>query len=116
MVFHLIGLGLELYKVRMGSWAYPEMAWAKFGGVPLYSGFMYASVASYLCQAWRRMEVRLNHWQSAFWTMPLAVAIYLNFFTHHFFFDLRWVLTLLLLGFYLLQIFNQLILIASHID
>lgn len=25
-VFHLIGLALELYKVHMGSWSYPEEA------------------------------------------------------------------------------------------
>jgi uncharacterized membrane protein YoaT (DUF817 family) len=96
-VFHLIGLGLELYKVRMGSWAYPEQAWTKIGGVPLYSGFMYASVASYICQAWRRFELRLDYWPPGYWTIPLAAAVYLNFFTHHFWPDLRLVLTLLLL-------------------
>lgn len=61
-VFHLIGLALELYKVHMGSWSYPEEAITKFFGVPLYSGFMYASVASYMCQAWRRLELRLVNW------------------------------------------------------
>lgn len=58
-VFHLIGLALELYKVQMGSWSYPEEAITKFFGVPLYNGFMYARVASYMCQAWRRLELRL---------------------------------------------------------
>mgnify|MGYP000940143531 FL=1 len=91
-LFHLIGLGLELYKVHMGSWSYPETAWSKVGGVPLYSGFMYASVASYLCQAWRRLEVRLTDWPPAYWTVPLSAAIYFNFFTHHYVFDFRWLL------------------------
>jgi uncharacterized membrane protein YoaT (DUF817 family) len=45
-LFHIIGLILELYKVHMGSWSYPEEGWSKIQGVPLYSGFMYASVAS----------------------------------------------------------------------
>lgn len=45
--FHLLGLALELYKVRVGSWSYPGDAWSKVGGVPLYSGFMYAAVGSY---------------------------------------------------------------------
>lgn len=58
MLFHLIGLCLELYKVHMGSWSYPEAAVFKVGGVPLYSGFMYASVASYIVQAWRRFDLR----------------------------------------------------------
>ena len=43
-IFHLLGLVMELFKVHYGSWAYPEFAYLKIGGVPLYSGFMYASV------------------------------------------------------------------------
>ncbi len=95
-VFHLIGLTLEIYKVHMGSWAYNEEAWTKVFGVPLYSGFMYASVASYLCQAWRRLQVQLQGWPSHLWTVLLGLAIYLNFFTHHFIWDARWILTLVL--------------------
>jgi uncharacterized membrane protein YoaT (DUF817 family) len=95
-VFHLIGLALELYKVHMGSWTYPQDAYTKIGGVPLYSGFMYASVASYLCQAWRRLDVVLLRWPRSYWTVPLGAAIYLNFMTHHYIPDLRWELTALL--------------------
>lgn len=95
-VFHLIGLGLELYKVHMGSWSYPEAGWSKVFGVPLYSGFMYASVASYICQAWRRMELRMTGWPRAVFTVLLCAAIYFNFFTHHYIWDFRWVLTALL--------------------
>lgn len=91
-VFHVIGLALELFKTSQGSWSYPEDAWSKVGGVPLYSGFMYASVASYLCQAWRRLHVRLQGWPRLVWTGSLGVAIYLNFFTHHYAADLRWLL------------------------
>jgi uncharacterized membrane protein YoaT (DUF817 family) len=92
-VFHLIGLALEIFKVHMGSWSYPEAAYSKVLGVPLYSGFMYASVASYLCQAWRRLDVSLVRWPPCQMTVPLAAAIYFNFFTHHFLWDVRWVLT-----------------------
>ncbi len=49
-LFHLVGLALELFKVRTGSWTYPGEAFSKIGGVPLYSGFMYAAVGSYMCQ------------------------------------------------------------------
>src|SRR5690242_16098837 len=42
-LFHLLGLAMEIHKVRVGSWAYPDAAWTKVAGVPLYSGFMYAS-------------------------------------------------------------------------
>jgi uncharacterized membrane protein YoaT (DUF817 family) len=93
-LFHLIGLGLELFKVHMGSWAYPEEAWTKVGGVPLYSGFMYASVASYICQAWRRLALNLVHWPANYITYPIAIVIYLNFFTHHYILDLRWIIVI----------------------
>lgn len=89
-VFHIIGTMLELYKVHKGSWLYPMDGYVKLYGVPLYSGFMYASVASYMCQAWRRMDVRLERWPKARWTVPLGAAIYLNFITHHYIPDLRW--------------------------
>ncbi|RSL34983.1 DUF817 domain-containing protein [Salibacterium salarium] len=95
-VFHIIGLTLELYKVHMGSWAYPEEAWTKVFGVPLYSGFMYASVASYMCQAWRRLHLNLREWPVFLITVPLGAMIYLNFFTHHFIFDIRWILMIIL--------------------
>jgi uncharacterized membrane protein YoaT (DUF817 family) len=92
-VFHVIGIVLEIFKVHMGSWAYPEEGLTKIFGVPLYSGFMYASVASYMCQAWRRLHLRLHGWPHFGWTVTLGFAIYLNFFTHHFIFDVRWMLT-----------------------
>lgn len=92
-VFHLIGLALELFKVHMGSWSYDEEGYSKIFGVPLYSGFMYASVASYLCQAWRRLDISISGWPTAYLTVPLGAAIYLNFFTQHFLWDIRWVLT-----------------------
>ncbi len=31
-LFHIIGLALEIYKVHMGSWSYPEEAYSKFLG------------------------------------------------------------------------------------
>ncbi|AYC30077.1 DUF817 domain-containing protein [Paenisporosarcina cavernae] len=92
-LFHLIGLALELFKVHMGSWSYPNEGYTKFFGVPLYSGFMYASVASYLCQAWNRMNVQLLKWPPYYVVVPLTAAIYLNFFWHHFWLDIRWILS-----------------------
>ncbi|MBH0228897.1 DUF817 domain-containing protein [Halobacillus yeomjeoni] len=94
-VFHLIGLSLELYKVHMGSWSYPAEGWTKVYGVPLYSGFMYASVVSYMCQAWRRLQLQLIHWPSTWMVILLSCAIYFNFFTHHFIYDFRWELKLI---------------------
>ncbi len=60
--FHVLGMGLELFKTApgVGSWSYPEPALFKLGTVPLYSGFMYAAVASYMIQAWRLLRLRLT--------------------------------------------------------
>lgn len=87
-VFHAVGLALELFKIRMGSWSYPEQALTKVAGVPLYSGFMYAAVGSYICAAWRNLQLRLVNYRAVL-TALAATAVYLNFFTHHWLPDLR---------------------------
>jgi uncharacterized membrane protein YoaT (DUF817 family) len=94
--FHLVGLGLELFKVQVGSWQYPGDAVTKFAGVPLFAGFMYAAVGSYICQAWRRFDLRVSGYRPVLTTV-LALAIYANFFTHHWIVDLRIPIALLLL-------------------
>ena len=53
-VFHVVGTIMELFKTSHGSWAYPEANLIRLGGVPLFSGFMYACVGSYLARATRR--------------------------------------------------------------
>jgi len=96
-IFHVLGLSMELFKVHIGSWSYPEFAYTKFAGVPLYSGFMYASVASYLCQAWRRFDLQMVGWPPH-WPVRIAGAlIYLNFYSNHFIPDLRYLYGLLVL-------------------
>ncbi|MFG2606104.1 DUF817 domain-containing protein [Streptomyces sp. NPDC048514] len=92
-VCHVLGLLFELVKVRMGSWSYPEEAVTKIAGVPLYGGFMYAAVASYVCRARRLMRLRFTRYRAAA-TTAVAAAVYINFFTHHWMPDLRWPLAL----------------------
>ncbi len=92
LVFHAIGLCLELFKTHSGSWSYPDFAYTKIGGVPLYSGFLYSSVASYMCQAWRRFDLKLLHYPRAIIAFPFGILIYANFFTEHFIADLRFIL------------------------
>ena len=91
-VFHLLGLCLELFKTHpsIASWSYPEFAYSKIYGVPLYSGFMYAAVASYVVQAWRLFDLKLENYPSCWLSIPLAALISLNFFSHHFIGDFRW--------------------------
>ncbi len=92
--FHLLGLILELFKTHpsIGAWSYPEGGFFKIGTVPLYSGFMYAAVASYMCQAWRVLRLELEDYPPYWQSVPLALAIYGNFFTRHFVPDVRWLL------------------------
>ena len=99
-IFHLLGLIMELFKIHIGSWSYPESAYSKILGVPLYSGFMYASVASYLCQAWRRFDLQITNWPPHWITRILGTFIYINFFTDHFIYDMRYVIGLLVLYFF----------------
>lgn len=90
--FHAVGLALELHKVNVGSWSYPEEAVSKISGVPLYSGFMYASVASYICRAWHLFELRIRSWPKNALALAMGGLIYLNFFTNAYIYDIRWFL------------------------
>lgn len=95
-LFHIIGLVLELYKTSpmVGSWSYPEDAFFKIATVPLYSGFMYAAVGSYISQAWKIIKIELKD-PAPYWiTLVLGILIYLNFFTNHFIYDFRYFLIL----------------------
>ena len=44
---------MEVFKTAIGSWIYPEAVFLRIGGVPLFSGFMYAAVGSYIARIWR---------------------------------------------------------------
>lgn len=95
--FHAIGLILELYKVNRGSWSYPEFAYTKIANVPLYSGFMYASVASYVFQAYRVFGLEFTRMPKKAWVLVGVALIYLNFFTARTFGDNRiWIILSLL--------------------
>ena len=91
-LFHLIGMGLELFKTSpsIRSWSYPEPAFFHLKTVPLYSGFMYASVASYIMQSWRLMQLKITEFPPFYLAVGLCAAIYANFFTDHYIVDLRW--------------------------
>lgn len=92
LLFHVVGTLMELFKTAMGSWSYPEASLLRLGGVPLFSGFMYASIGSYIARAWRLFDFRFSRHPPFDVTVLLASAIYLNFFTHHFLPDARSVL------------------------
>ena len=89
LLFHLTGTAMELFKVNAGSWSYPEPALLKLWGVPLFSGFMYASVGSYIARVIRNFDMRFEPYPPFWATVLLAAAIYVNFFAHHFLPDVR---------------------------
>ncbi len=90
-LFHIIGLVLELYKTSpgVGSWSYPEDAFFKIATVPLYSGFMYAAIGSYISQAWKIFKLELTNYNHYLLSVLLCFLIYLNFFTNHYIYDFR---------------------------
>lgn len=82
LIFHAVGTAMELFKTSVGSWAYPEASLFHIGAVPLFSGFMYASVGSYLARVSRIFDMRYTAYPPLWATMLLAGAIYSNFFAH----------------------------------
>lgn len=90
LVYHVTGTVMEIFKVHMGSWAYPEPAIFQIAGVPLFSGFMYAAVGSFIARTIRIFDMRFTHYPPMWMTGALAVAIYVNFFSHHYLPDIRY--------------------------
>lgn len=93
-LFHVVGFAMEVFKTSasINSWTYQDFAYTKLFGVPLFTGFMYAAVGSYIVQAWRLLRLRIERHPPYWMAIVLAVLIYANFFTHHFIVDLRWYL------------------------
>ncbi len=101
LMFHIVGTAMEVFKTSIGSWTYPEASVLRVGGVPLFTGFMYAAIGSYLARVWRLFEFRFTHHPARAYLAVLSVGIYVNFFSHHFLPDIRWGLiaaTFLLFG------------------
>lgn len=95
-VFHVVATGMEVFKTSaaIGSWSYPGEFWIGIGNVPLFAGFMYSAVGSYIARVWRIFEFRFTHYPPRWPTILLVAGIYVNFFTHHFITDFRWWLLL----------------------
>ena len=89
LIFHIVGTVMELFKTAAGSWIYPEASVLHIGAVPLFSGFMYAAVGSYIARVWRIFDFRFTGYPARWTTWLLAAAIYVNFFAHHWLPDIR---------------------------
>lgn len=89
LVFHVVGTIMEIFKTAHGSWIYPEHNILRIGGVPLFSGFMYACIGSYIARIWRLFEIKFIRYPPSWTTWTLAILAYINFFTHHYIVDIR---------------------------
>jgi uncharacterized membrane protein YoaT (DUF817 family) len=89
LIYHLVGTVMEIFKTAVGSWIYPEPNFFRIMGVPLFSGFMYSCIGSYLCRVWRLFDFRFTRHPSRASLIALSVAAYANFFLDHFGIDLR---------------------------
>ena len=89
LLFHVVGTAMEVFKTSVGSWIYPEDAFFRIAGVPLFSGFMYASIGSYIARSWRLFDFRFTRHPPLWALYLLSIAIYVNFFAHHYAVDVR---------------------------
>ncbi len=102
MLFHLVGFVMEAFKVsaNIGSWQYPQAAYSKVFGVPLFTGFMYAAVGSYIIQCWRLLDLKIRFHPPYVFAVIVSLLIYINFFSHHFIGDYRWYIVAATVGLY----------------
>ncbi|MBV9457044.1 MAG: DUF817 domain-containing protein [Bradyrhizobium sp.] len=92
LIYHAVGTAMEIFKTAVGSWIYPEPSFLRIAGVPLFTGFMYSCIGSYICRAWRLFDFRFSNHPPRVSLIALSLAIYANFFTDHFALDFRLVL------------------------
>lgn len=96
IIFHILATGMELFKTNpaIGSWTYPGLASASivFYTVPLFTGFLYSAIGSYISRAFIFLKLRYERFPPYYHLWILAGLIYVNFFTHHFFYDIRYIL------------------------
>lgn len=88
-LYHVTGTIMEVFKTHVGSWIYPEPSLFHIGGVPLFTGFMYGSVGSFIVRAIRVFDMRFSHYPKIWVTWLIAALIYINFFSHHYIWDFR---------------------------
>ena len=91
-IYHVVGTAMEVFKTGVGSWIYPEPSIFRIAGVPLFSGFMYAAIGSYIARCWRLFDFRFARHPPLWSVHALGIAIYINFFAHHYIADIRYLL------------------------
>ena len=62
LLFHVVGTVMEVFKTDVGSWSYAADGLLRVGAVPLFSGFMYGAVGSYLARVMRIFDLRFDRY------------------------------------------------------
>ncbi len=98
-MFHIVAMVMEVFKTHpsIGSWSYPWEFTIGIMHVPLFAGFMYSAVGSYIARVRRILEFRFVQYPRKLYTIFIALAIYINFFTHHYIWDLRYIIIICIL-------------------
>ncbi len=93
-IFHIVAMVMEIFKTHpsIESWVYPGEFNLGIMGVPLFAGFMYSAVGSYIARVWRIFEFRFLGYPKKIYALLIALGIYINFFSHHFIWDFRYVI------------------------
>jgi len=118
IIFHIVATIMELFKTSdtIGSWTYPEEYFFGIGNVPLFTGFMYSAVGSYIARIWRIFEFEYSFYPPKTLTLILVLLIYINFFSHHYIWDLRWVLlAITIVMFYKTNIYFKIVKTQRHL-
>ena len=64
----------------------------RIGGVPLFSGFMYAAIGSFMARITRLFDIGFERYPPVWAPWLLAILAYANFFSHHYIVDFRYAL------------------------
>ncbi|MGP9491902.1 DUF817 family protein [Psychrobacter sp. AOP7-B1-24] len=90
-IFHIMAMAMELFLThpKIGAWHYPEQAVFRIANVPLFAGFMYSAVGSFLARGLRLFNTSFTNLPSLVWVSLLVVLSYANFFTKFFVPDIR---------------------------
>lgn len=90
-VFHVMAMCMELFLThpKIGSWHYPESGIFRIANVPLFAGFMYSAVGSFLARSLRLLKISFINLPSLWWLSVFALLSYANFFSKFFIPDIR---------------------------
>ena len=94
-IFHILAMIMEIFKTNptIASWKYPgQPGIFMLTTVPLFTGFLYSAVGSYIARAWKIFHFSFTHFPKLKYLSFFSILIYLNFFTHHFIIDIRFIL------------------------